>query len=73
MLLPLLHHGALILGVPYTEPAIHHTDTGGGPYGASHVSGQASSPAVLSADEQTIARALGARVADVARRLGEPL
>jgi NAD(P)H dehydrogenase (quinone) len=71
MLLPLLHHGAIILGVPFTEPAIHHTDTGGGPYGASHVSELASGPGVLSANEQTIARVLGARVADVARRLGE--
>lgn len=71
MLLPMLHHGALLVGVPFTEPALHHTRTGGSPYGASHVSGAASSPGVLSNHEQVIARVLGARIADVARRLGE--
>ncbi len=70
MLVPLLHHGALVMGVPYTEPAVNHTRTGGGPYGASHVGSLASSPGVLSADEQAIARALGARIAMVAASLG---
>lgn len=69
MLVPLLHHGALVMGIPYTEPAVNHTHTGGGPYGASHVASLASSPGALSADEQAIARALGARIAETARRL----
>jgi len=60
----------LVMGVPYTEPAVNHTRTGGGPYGASHVGSLASSPGVLSADEQAIARALGARIATVAASLG---
>ena len=69
MLVPLLHHGAMVMGVPYTEPAVNHTRTGGGPYGASHVASLAGSPGTLSADEQAIARALGARIATVASRL----
>ena len=69
MLVPLLHHGAMVMGVPYTEPAVNHTRTGGGPYGASHVASLAGSPGTLSADEQAIARALGARIATVACRL----
>lgn len=69
MLVPLLHHGAMVMGVPYTEPAVNHTRTGGGPYGASHVAALASQPGTLSADEQAIARALGQRIAEAARRL----
>lgn len=68
MMLPLLHHGMLIVGVPFTEPALHSTTGGGGPYGASHVApGKAA--IVLSNDERTIARALGRRVAETAARL----
>jgi NAD(P)H dehydrogenase (quinone) len=69
MSIPLLHHGMMILGVPFTERAINQTRTGGTPYGATHVAGMASQPAVLSADEIEIARALGKRVADVAATL----
>lgn len=69
MLTPLLHHGMLIVGIPFTEPALNTTTTGGTPYGASHVAGlQHDRP--ISDDERTLARALGRRVADVARRLG---
>jgi NAD(P)H dehydrogenase (quinone) len=68
MMIPLLHHGMLIVGIPFTEPALNATTTGGTPYGASHVSGVvAERPA--SDDERTLARALGRRVADIARRL----
>ncbi len=68
MMLPLLHHGLLIVGLPYTEPALNHTQGGGSPYGASHVGGsKGKNP--LSDDERTLARALGRRVADVAARL----
>jgi NAD(P)H dehydrogenase (quinone) len=69
MQLPLLHHGMMLLGVPFTERAINQTRTGGTPYGATHVAGLASQPAALSADEIEIARALGKRVADVAATL----
>lgn len=68
MALPLLHHGMLIVGLPYTEPALSSTTTGGTPYGASHVSG-ARGEASLSEHERELARALGRRVADIARRL----
>ncbi|WP_440221659.1 NAD(P)H:quinone oxidoreductase [Dokdonella sp. MW10] len=69
MMLPLLHHGMLIVGVPFTEAALNRTTTGGTPYGASHVAG-VGGERELSDDERTLARALGRRVADAARRLG---
>ena len=70
MTLPLLHHGMLIVGIPYTEDALTTTTTGGTPYGASHVSWNRQ-PDLLSDDEKTLARALGKRVADIASRLAE--
>ncbi|MET0582093.1 MAG: NAD(P)H:quinone oxidoreductase [Pseudoxanthomonas sp.] len=69
MQIPLLHHGCMILGLPYTEPALSTTRGGGTPYGASHVAGGEDDPQ-LSEEEAILARALGRRVADVARRLG---
>ena len=69
MQVPLLHHGCVIVGIPFTEPALSTTRTGGSPYGATHVSGGADDPQ-LSDDEAVLARALGRRVADIARRLG---
>lgn len=71
MHLPLLHHGCLIVGIPFTEAALSHTTSGGTPYGASHVAGAQDDPQP-SADEITLARALGRRVADIAQRLGQP-
>jgi NAD(P)H dehydrogenase (quinone) len=68
MALPLLHQGMLIVGVPYTEPALSATTTGGSPYGASHVTWNRKDDR-LSDDEKTIARALGARVASIALKL----
>jgi len=70
MALPLLHHGMIFVGVPYTEKALSKTTTGGTPYGASHVSWSRESDA-LSDDEKTLARALGKRVAGIAKRLGD--
>jgi NAD(P)H dehydrogenase (quinone) len=68
MLIPLLHHGMVVVGIPYTEPALNTTSGGGTPYGASHVAGlQDDRP--LSVDEQTLARALGRRVAQIAGKL----
>ena len=68
MMIPLLHHGMLIVGIPFTEQALNTTTTGGTPYGASHVSG-VNRDRPISNDEHMLARALGRRVADVARRL----
>ncbi|MEE7548879.1 NAD(P)H:quinone oxidoreductase, partial [Xanthomonas sp. Kuri4-1] len=71
MHLPLLHHGCVIVGLPFTEPALSHTRSGGTPYGASHVAGAMDDPQPT--DEETVlARALGRRVADIARRLASP-
>lgn len=68
MMLPLLHHGMVLVGLPYTEPALSETRSGGTPYGASHVAGNPPSPQ-LTGEEKTLARALGRRVAVVARAL----
>jgi NAD(P)H dehydrogenase (quinone) len=68
MAIPLLHHGMLIVGVPYTEPAVSSTTTGGSPYGASHVSWNREDDR-LSDDERALARVLGRRVATIAKRL----
>jgi NAD(P)H dehydrogenase (quinone) len=68
MMLPLLHHGMTLVGLPYTEPALTHTRGGGSPYGASHVE-EGSAAGVLLDDEITLARLLGRRVATLAMRL----
>jgi NAD(P)H dehydrogenase (quinone) len=68
MMLPLLHHGMLIVGVPYTEAALNRTQGGGSPYGASHVAGVGGDNAI-SEDQRVLARALGRRVATIAARL----
>ncbi len=68
MMLPLLHHGLIIVGLPYTEAALTETRSGGAPYGASHVAGQPPSP-VLTEHERVLARALGERVAGIASAL----
>ena len=70
MALPLMHHGMLILGLPYTESALSHTTTGGTPYGASHVAG-VDNDRPLSKDEQQLCFALGKRLAQTAIRLGQ--
>lgn len=67
MMVPLLHHGMVIVGVPHSEPALHTTGGGGSPYGASSLSGD--SP--LQKDEKTIAQALGKRLALTAEKLKE--
>ena len=68
MMLPLLHHGMLLVGLPYTEPGLNATTRGGTPYGASHISGSAAD-ATLDSVERDLARALGHRLADVTDRL----
>jgi len=68
MMLPLLHHGMLLLGVPYSETTLLHTTTGGTPYGASHLAG-AESRLPLSDDEKRICRTQGRRIAETTKRL----
>ena len=63
MMLPLLHHGMLIVGLPYSERALRATRSGGTPYGASHVAGVQQE---LSEEERALAQALGRRVAQLA-------
>ena len=66
--IPLLHHGMIFVGVPYTEPALSRTTSGGTPYGPTHVTWNRDDDA-LSDDEKELARALGKRVAGIAQRL----
>lgn len=68
MMLPLLHHGMLIIGLPYTEPDLNATASGGTPYGASHVAGASASRAVTD-EEKRLATALGRRLALTALKL----
>lgn len=68
MMLPLLHHGMLVLGLPYTEAQLTATQDGGTPYGASHVAG-ANNDRPISAAEKDLCRALGRRLAVTAHRL----
>ena len=89
MMVPLLHHGMLITGIPYTEPGLLSTRSGGSPYGASHFDGRVAGPVAnsaslagissdsdhatgLSAEERSLAAALGRRLADIASRLHDP-
>lgn len=65
MMLPLLHHGMILVGLPYTEPDLNGTHSGGTPYGASHVAGESGEHAI-SAEEQRLCTALGRRLASVA-------
>jgi NAD(P)H dehydrogenase (quinone) len=67
MMLPLLHHGMIIVGIPYTEPELMATQSGGTPYGASHIAGSAGERAV-DATEKKLCIALGQRLAQVALR-----
>ena len=68
MMLPLLHHGMLIVGLPYTHPEVTHTASGGTPYGASHWAG-AGDDKPLTGDERTLCIALGKRLAETAVKL----
>ncbi len=70
MMMPLLHHGALITGVPYTEPELHHTRSGGTPYGPSHVAGS-DGDAPHTHDEERLCRVLGRRLAETALALAQ--
>ena len=68
MMLPLLHHGMLIVGLPYSEPALSQTKSGGTPYGVTHVAG-AKNDNPLSDDEVLLAKHMGQRLAKLALKL----
>ena len=68
MMLPLLHHGMLLVGIPFSEPELSTTNSGGSPYGATHVAG-ANANAQLSEPERKLAFTLGRRLAMAARKL----
>ena len=68
MMLPLLHHGMLLIGLPYTEPDLSTTTTGGTPYGPSHISGASGNP-VLSESESRLAFNQGQRLANLVKKL----
>ncbi|HEX7030569.1 MAG TPA: NAD(P)H:quinone oxidoreductase [Gammaproteobacteria bacterium] len=68
MMLPLMHHGMLMTGIPYTEKGLHETDAGGTPYGASHVAGEGGRNA-LTEIEKSLCQVIGRRVAEVAAQL----
>jgi NAD(P)H dehydrogenase (quinone) len=70
MMLPLLHQGMILLGTPYTETALNTTQTGGTPYGVTHVAGVENDRAI-SKDEITLAKRLGERLAQVALALSK--
>lgn len=68
MMIPLMHHGMVITGIPYSEAGLTTTTTGGTPYGASHHSGQ-SGDNTLSKEESALCQAQGARIAKLAEKL----
>jgi len=68
MMLPLLHHGMLMIGLPYSEPELSSTQTGGTPYGASHIGGAMDDKAI-SAEERKLCLALGKRLGEIALKL----
>lgn len=67
MMLPLIHHGMIIAGLPYSEPELNTTQTGGSPYGAGHVANDRNKG--LSQEESKLCHALGLRVATLAKTL----
>lgn len=70
MMLPLLHHGALIVGIPYSESSLSSTQSGGTPYGASHVGGTMDNQPITE-DEKKLCIALGKRLAETALQLAK--
>lgn len=68
MMLPLLHHGMIMVGLPYSEPELSSTSSGGTPYGASHVGGAADDRPITE-DERKLCVALGKRLAEIALKL----
>ncbi len=70
MMVPLIHHGMVICGLPYSEPELHNTTMGGSPYGVTHVAHHSlNAPEQLSADEKALCIAQGKRLAMFAKKL----
>lgn len=70
MMVPLIHHGMIICGLPYSEPELHNTTMGGSPYGVTHVAHHSlNAPEQLSADEKALCFAQGKRLAMFAKKL----
>lgn len=69
MALPLIHHGMIYCGVPFSEAGVHHTQAGGTPYGASHVAQEKVEKVQLNEHEQSVALAQGKRIAELALKL----
>jgi NAD(P)H dehydrogenase (quinone) len=69
-MLPLFHHGMLLMGLPYSEPELMTTKSGGTPYGASHLAG-ADNKLTLDDDEIKLCKAIGRRIANTAKKLHE--
>ena len=70
MMLPLMHHGMIIVGLPYSEPVLSSTQSGGTPYGASHIGG-AMDDKPITEDEKKLCMALGKRLAETALKLAK--
>lgn len=70
MMLPLFHHGMLLMGLPYSEPELMTTKSGGTPYGASHLAGP-DNKQNLDSDEINLCKAIGQRIANTAKKLHE--
>lgn len=68
MMMPLLHHGMLMLGIPYSEPSLTTTQSGGTPYGATHIAGS-NDDLPISEEEKTLCIAVGKRLAEVSNKL----
>ena len=68
MMLPLMHHGMIMVGLPYSEPSLSATQSGGTPYGASHIGGAADDKPITD-DERKLCIALGKRLAETALKL----
>lgn len=68
MMLPLMHHGMIMVGLPYSEPALSSTTSGGTPYGASHIAGSMDDR-IITEDEKKLCIALGKRLAQIALKL----
>jgi NAD(P)H dehydrogenase (quinone) len=68
MMIPLLHHGMMLMGIPYSEPDLMSSSTGGSPYGVTHLA-HADGRAPISSEEQHLAKAQGKRLAETALML----
>jgi len=68
MMIPLLHHGMMLMGIPYSEPDLMSSNTGGSPYGVTHLA-HADGRAPISPEEQRLAKAQGKRLAETALKL----